>query len=309
MRLFDLHCDTITECCTRELPLKENRELHLSLERGKPYYPWVQCFAVWMPDELRGEKAVAYFDRIAAYFRKEMEANQQNITFCITSADIDKSEKQRKAAAILTVEGGSVLAGDLSRVAFLRNHGVRCLTLTWNGACEIGDGVMVPNAKGLTTFGRQVIPELEQNGIIVDVSHASEPLFYDVAELARKPFIATHSNAKAVCNHPRNLTDEQFKIIRDRGGLVGLNFYGAFLREDGTANFDDAFRHVYHFLSLGGEKTLAIGSDFDGAEMMDQMDGIEKVEALAEHFYKRGLKETLIDRIFYQNAKEFLDFL
>lgn len=307
MRVFDLHCDTITECCKRGLSLRENQELHISLERGLRYTPWCQCFAIWIPDALRGQAALRFFDAVVAYFQQTGNENHHDITICINKEDFNESE--RGCNAILTVEGGAVLAGDLANVARLQAAGVRALTLTWNGSNEIGDGAMVRSPRGLTEFGRQVIPALERHGILVDVSHASDPMFYDVASLAEKPFIATHSNARAVCDHPRNLTDEQFKIIRERGGLVGLNLHCWFLQEDGNATFDDAFRHVYHFLSLGGEKTLALGTDFDGAEILKDVGDIRNLEDLGGYFYKQGLKTVLIDQIFYQNAKDFFDSL
>lgn len=305
MRVFDLHCDTITECFQRGLSLVGNRELHISLKRGQGYAPWYQCFAVWIPDTLRGQAALSFFQTVAAYFQQNVKENAEYITLSIDEGGAEKC----RCHGLLTVEGGAVLAGDIKNVDCLTDAGVRALTLTWNGGNEIGDGAMVRCPKGLTGFGRQVIPALEARNILVDVSHASDPLFYDVAALAQKPFIATHSNARAVCNHPRNLTDDQFRLIRDRGGLVGLNLHRWFLREDDQATLDDAFRHVYHFLSLGGEKTLALGTDFDGAEILDDVRGIRDLEILAGYFYKQGLKTALIDRIFYQNAKDFLDSL
>lgn len=306
MRIFDLHCDTITECYNRRLSLQNNRELHISLERGQRFAPWYQCYAIWIPDELRGQAAVRFFEEAARFFQQSA-AGAKNTTICINKEDFNKMENQH--GAVLTVEGGAVLAGNIDNVALLAKYGVRALTLTWNGSCELGDGAMVDDPKGLTKFGRRVITALEQHNIVVDVSHASEPLFYDAAELAEKPFIATHSNAKAVCDHPRNLTDEQFEIIRERGGLVGLNLHRWFLKENGEATLDDVFRHAYHFLSLGGENTVALGTDFDGADILTPVKNIEYLEALADHFSKRGLTDTTIDRIFYQNAKDFFDSL
>ena len=307
MRVFDLHCDTITECYDRRLSLRDNRELHIALERGRKYDPWVQCFAVWISDTLRGQAAVRYFDRAASFLRQEAEKNQEEITICINKEDFNKLDN--KCGAVLTVEGGAVLAGDLDNIARLRQQGVRAMTLTWNGGCEIGDGAMVRHPSGLTPFGRQAIPLLEENNIVVDVSHASDPLFDDVAALAKRPFIATHSNSRGVCDHPRNLTDRQFGIIRDRGGLVGLNLYRDFLREDGHATLDDVFRHVYHFLELGGEGTLAMGTDFDGCDVLEAVSGIQDLTMLAEYFYTQGLQTRLIDRIVSENAKDFFDSL
>ncbi|MDD5953114.1 MAG: membrane dipeptidase [Oscillospiraceae bacterium] len=306
MNIFDLHCDTITACYDRRLSLQHNGELHLSLERGSRYDPWVQCFAVWIPDTLRGQAAVDYFTAVAAFLEATAAKTEQMI-LCTKKEDLNKTGPV--CHGLLTVEGGAVLAGDLSNIEHLHRHHVRALTLTWNGSCEIGDGAMVAHPRGLTPFGKQVIPALEEADILVDVSHASEPLFYDVASLAQKPIIATHSNARAICDHPRNLTDEQFLEIKRCGGLVGLNLHRWFLREDGEATLDDVFCHVAHFLSLGGEKTLALGTDFDGAELGKVLRGIEDLERLADDFSRRGLSDGLIHQIFYQNAKDFFDSL
>ena len=164
------------------------------------------------------------------------------------------------------------------------------LTLTWNGGKRAGPGGDGSGRRGAYPFGRQVVPALEQAGILVDVSHASPELFWDVMALAKKPVVASHSNAKAVCGHPRNLTDEQFTAIRDAGGLVGLNFYKGFLNDrPEQAAMEDVLRHAEHFLSLGGEDTLAMGSDFDGAALPADMPGLEAVPQLYELFLRRKL--------------------
>ena len=188
----------------------------------------------------------------------------------------------------------------------MKDAGVKILTLTWNGSCEFGDGVLVDNAGGLTEFGIKAVQMLEESSIIVDVSHASEQLFYDVCDYSKKPFIATHSNSKKICNNKRNLTDSQFKEIAERGGLVGITFCKKFLSDEcSEVDFDDILKHVYHFLELGGENTISIGSDFDGAEVPDCLNGIGCVENLYEYFLSKRLSENLVDDIFFNNAYNF----
>ena len=179
------------------------------------------------------------------------------------------------------------------------------MTLTWNGSCEIGDGALVKHPSGLTEFGRQVVRNMEEYKMAVDISHASDPLFYEVAEMATRPLVASHSNSRAVCSHPRNLTDEQFGMIRDSGGLVGLNFYPAFLENSGEASYLSVLKHAEHFLSLGGEETLSIGSDFDGADMPNGIRGIQDIGILYEAFLKHGYKEDIVKAIFFENAYKF----
>lgn len=304
LNYFDLHCDTIEECYLHRQSLWENN-LMLSLARGKNYAPWFQLFAVWIPDTCRGEDAFDFFCSVYRKFKMELSLHAGHILQCRTARDMETAEGQGRCGALLAVEGGAVLGGELNRVRRLADCGVRAVTLTWNGNCELGDGAMVENPKGLTAFGKSAVREMENCGIVIDVSHASDPLFYDVAELTAKPFIATHSDARSICGHKRNLTDEQFAIIRDRGGLVGINLCPKFLNDSGKAGFADILRHVEHFLSLGGENTLALGTDFDGAAMSEGISGIESMEELADYFAWHQYGDSLINALFYQNARRF----
>ena len=154
------------------------------------------------------------------------------------------------------------------------------------------------------------MPEMRKYRILPDISHASDALFYDTASLYDGPLVASHSDARAVCAHPRNLTDEQAREIICRGGLIGLNLCPFFLRADAdSAVLSDMLRHAEHFLSLGGEKTLCIGGDFDGTDLPCDVYGVEAMEVLAELFLRHGYAETLVENIFYGNARAFGIFL
>ena len=180
------------------------------------------------------------------------------------------------------------------------------LTLTWNGENELGSGS--DTKKGLTDFGRAAVHRMEDAGILVDVSHLNDQGFADLTRIARKPFIATHSNSRAVCDHPRNLTDEQFCTIRDMGGLVGINYYRFFIREDGiTADITDLIAHIDHFLALGGEDILCCGSDFDGAEIPPYLNSIDKVANLHAALLAHGIDEEVIQKILFENVHRFFN--
>ena len=261
MRYFDLHCDTLVECLSKGKSLLRN-DLHVSVEKGARFAPYIQCAAVWLPDTVRGAEAFAYFERHADFLDRAVESGAFRLIR--TGADVEALENAQGVGLMLTVEGGAAIAGKLENIERLRARGVRMMTLTWNGSNEIGSGVLSGDAFGLTPFGRQAVAELERQGIVIDVSHASERLFEDVASNTSRPFVASHSNAKAVCGHARNLTDAQFAEIRSRGGLVGLNFYKAFLNDaPEKAGVDDLYAHAEHFLALGGEQVLALGGDYD----------------------------------------------
>lgn len=304
MKLFDLHCDTLYRAFFENGGLFNN-DFHISFDRIDSIEPYIQCMAVWVPDEFRNKNAIQLFENCRKKLNDELK--DTNIKIIRSQDDIIEVESKKGKGVVLTVEGGAVLGGKLENVDYLAECGVKIMTLTWNGNCELGDGIGVEGAKGLTDFGKSVIAKMEQNSIVVDVSHSSVPMFYDVAELSTKPFCATHSNSKQICPHRRNLTDEQFSIIKDKGGIVGLNLSRGFLREDeDKACMLDVLRHAEHFLSLGGEKTLAIGTDFDGTDIPIDMTGIESMNKLYELFLKHNYNEKLLEDIFFNNARNFL---
>ena len=218
---------------------------------------------------------------------------------------MEKAWAAGKTAAFLTIENGSVLAGDLSRVHTLAEQGVRAITLTWNGENELGSGHTTDH--GMSEFGKAAVREMEKENILVDVSHLNDPGFADLLEVATKPFVATHSNARAICAHKRNLTDVQIKEMVRRGCLIGLNYYGPFLRDGGAVrSLDDVYRHVAHFFDLGARKNLALGSDFDGAVLPPCLDSPEKAADFYEYLLSRGVSQQDADGIFFENARTFL---
>lgn len=304
MRFFDLHCDTLYRCLEEDASLCRNN-FHISLQKGNAFENWGQCFAAWIPDELRGSDAVSLVDRAIAKFEAELEANKHFMQKCTSAKNLKDAEKARKCASILALEGGAALDGKISELYKVATRGVKIITLTWNGHCELGDGCGVLNPLGITAFGKEAVKKMQELGVFVDVSHASDKLFYDVVNVSQKPIIATHSNSRAVCGHKRNLTDEQFRLIKDSGGIVGINFCKDFLNERGAAGFDDILAHVEHFLQLGGEHTICMGSDFDGADMPSGISGIESIGSLRDYFAQKGYGDDILEDIFYNNAHRF----
>ena len=284
MRIFDLHCDTLYRANNEKASVADNG-FEFSFKKAAEY-----------------ASAFRLFDDCCRLINRELNDNPCGFHKAENSEELEKSSYN----IILSVEGGAVLGGDLNRVELLKKRGVRFLTLTWNGRNEIGDGILCDNPKGLSSFGKELIPVLEENNIIIDISHASEPLFYDVAQLSKKPFVATHSNSRKYCSNKRNLTDEQFRYICKSGGIVGLNFHRYFLKDDGKADFSDIEKHMEHFLSLGGEDNISLGSDFDGAEMPYCIKGVESMADLYGYFLSRNYSEELLRKIFYNNAERFL---
>lgn len=297
MRYFDLHCDTLYRAVTENRNLYDN-DFHISVKYKDSFEKWVQCFAVWIPDGITLQEAQDLYQKAVRRLKLDCAENSLAI--------YDGSGFENKTTAVLTVEGGRLIGNDLQNIKRLADDNVKIVTLTWNGDNQIGCGAQTDNDTGLTSFGKTVIRELEKNKIVVDVSHLSDGSFYDTAENATAPFIASHSNSRTICNHRRNLTDEQFTVIRDKGGIVGLNFYRDFL-SCGNAGIKDIIKHTEHFLSLGGENTIAVGSDFDGCDIPDDICGIADVPKIYNEFLRLNYSETLVKKIFWQNAANFFE--
>ena len=227
MDIIDLHCDTLYKSVTENISFGSSRAE--AKPNRDPESHKLQCYAIWIPDSCPGDEAEALF--LMAHKRLQRECKEQGIKIIKPHQPLDSFRKYRNTA-FFTVENGLALNGKLENVRLLADCGVRMMTLTWNAANQIGDGADVKDGHGLSGFGRAAVREMEKYHIIADVSHASQKLFYDVAEIAKMPFVASHSNAYSVTPHRRNLTDEQFMIIKERGGLVGINFHNAFLNNE-----------------------------------------------------------------------------
>ena len=303
--IIDLHCDTLTAFRrqTNAVDSLNCSHAHFSLSGVPRQSHWAQCCAIFLPDELHGQAAIEYYNHHQSSFHRQMEKFSSLAQPCRNGQDIEQAWLQGKTAALLTVENGSALAGKLERTESLAADGVKIMTLTWNGRNEIASGW--DTDEGLSDFGRAVIPEMERLGILVDISHLNDTGFFQALSYLEKPFVATHSNARTVCSHRRNLSDDQIREMIDRRCLIGLNYYHDFLRDGGGATREDLFLHLAHFLELGAENCIALGSDFDGADIPEDLDCPQKVANLYQYMLDRGLGRELCDKVFFQNALTF----
>ena len=301
MKLFDLHCDTLTEymgCPSGSLDAPESAYSLSGIPAGLRS---AQCTAVFIPDGLAPEARTA---RYLTCLRELKAQEGERLAQCTTAAEIEAAWAKNQTAAVLTVENGSLLRGELDRLPGLYADGVRMMTLTWNGINEIGSGKV--SRLGLTDFGKALVPEMERLGMLCDVSHLNDPGFEDFIRIAEKPFVASHSNARALCPHPRDLTDGQLREMIARRCLVGLNFFSPFLRDDGEyARPEDLLRHADHILELGGQDLLALGSDFDGAALPPWLRSVADEAALADLFLNHGFGQELTEKLMYRNALDF----
>ncbi len=252
MNYIDLHCDALTSEGVFVVT-KEN------LRRGGCL---LQCFAAFIRErEGRFARALALCDKFDKLCETEGYVPVRKFS------DI----RFGRINALLTVEEGGAIEGSLEKLEALYRRGVRMMTLTWNFQNEIGApnafGAPIEPQTGLTPFGKTAVERMRELGMLVDVSHGSDVLVKDVAAVMRGiPFVASHSNAREIFPHPRNLGDEQIRLIAESGGVVGLNFYDRFLGADRTADGQRQalLAHAEHIIKIGGEDVLALGSDFDG---------------------------------------------
>lgn len=297
-KIFDLHCDTISTAMNNNKSMYQN-DLHIDLCRGLENFVWVQTFALFIEDKYIQNGAFDNFIKQYNFFQNHLEKYKDKYNNVLYNKNI----LENKCNYILSVEGGSMLEGKIDNIQELVKRNIGIFTLTWNSANEIAGGVN--SDIGLTSFGKQVVTELENNNIIVDVSHINERSFYDVASMAVKPIIASHSNSKTICNNKRNLTDEQIKFIIDNKGLIGINYYTYFINDKDDCSIDEMCKHVEYILSLGGEHILSLGSDFDGASVSSEIENIKGVEKLYNSMIKY-FKKDITDKIFFDNANSFV---
>jgi len=300
--LFDAHCDTLFGMRDTGQALREN-SLHVDLNRGGGYAPYAQFFAIF------GFDGSQCFVDEYKLFEEALAINQDLMVHCRTGAQAREAAQRGKIAAFLAVEGAEILECSLERLGEAHQLGLRMLTLTWHTPNALSGTNAKETERGLSDLGRKFVHSCADLGVIVDVSHLSEPGFWDVEEVAKKPFVASHSNSKRLCNHSRNLTDDQFLALVRAGGVTGINLYSAFLGEDqDKVDIDTVIAHMEHFLSLGGEKSIALGADLDGCEHLPRgIHGVQNVEKIAQRLLQKNYPEDLVCDIFYHNLMRVVD--
>ena len=303
-RVFDGHCDTPIELWLENQPLRENT-LAVSLARAQRLGGWAQFFAfctAWVEAKLPRPEI---FSRALEHFSAQLRENADKITLCRTAIEADAAMQAGKCAAFLAIEGAEAVREDEGLLELAYEKGVRMVSLVWN----LPNGLAAPcgSDEGLSEKGKNFFRRAQKLGMIVDVSHLSGRGFWDMAELAEKPLVASHSNSRALCAHPRNLTDEQFRAICQLGGTVGLNLVGPFLSEDGAATLDGFRRHLDHFLELGGEGHVAVGLDLDGTtELPAGFTGVEHHRTLAAYLAGCGYSEKTMQSLLCGSWMEVL---
>lgn len=315
MKVVDMHCDTISELYKDHkrggrASIFENAMM-IDIKKMQTGDYGLQNFALYTNLERAGGRPFEYCMGLLDTFYRELEAHQDIIGIVKSYRDIEENWNRGKMSALLTIEEGGVCQGELS---FLRNFyrlGVRMMTLTWNFPNELGfpnKRNQVPDREnGLTETGIQFVQEMERLGMIIDISHLGDAGIRDVFRYTNKPFVASHSNARAIASHPRNLTDEMIRSLAERGGVMGINYYSCFLRDfpEGEARasrISDMVEHMKYIRKVGGIGCIGLGSDFDGIDGELEMKDASMLPLLAEAMKREGFSETEIEAVFHKNV-------
>jgi len=308
MKIFDLHSDTLTRKSFAAEGLAAE-DLHISLEKLKKGDSLAQCFAVFLHQKYilkSGEGLFNYYRRHVELLKQELAKYPGEIARTVSAEEIRDHETRGLLSAVLTVEGGEALEGKLENLKIMKEDGVPMLTLTWNFENELGFSHM--QGGHLKPFGKEAVEYMQELGIRPDVSHLSDEGFWDTLDINRGkgPVVASHSCARALCGHTRNLTDEMLRALGNAGGLVGVNFNDPFLHDDteGRPNYssiEEVARHMLHMINEAGIEALAWGSDFDGIDSTLEWQDFAGMQLLVDRL-RKDLTASELEKVCFRNA-------
>lgn len=297
--IFDAHCDVLMKLFMEpEISFVDSDKLHITKRELIDTGGKVQCFAIYIPEQvhtdMRFQAALAMID----IFHKKI-LSEPEMKFIRSRKDID-ALKEKEIGALLTLEGCDCIGDDLLKMKTLLQLGVTSVGLTWNYANLVADGALEKRGGGLTRFGKSVVALLNEQSVWCDLSHLSESGFWDTIKISKFP-IASHSNAYHLCPHPRNLKDSQIKALLQNNGTIGVTFVPQFLSKGASATIKDIINHIDHICSLGGDKQIGFGSDFDGIEeMVDNLTSYRNYQNLIDELHRLYSTE-FVNGILYKN--------
>ena len=311
MKIIDLHCDTISKIYEKRKQglitnlRKNNFDVDLIKMVNSNYL--VQCFAIFVKYPQKNIFKTTL--EMINLYQQEIKNNSDLIEFAYSYEQIKENYNNSKMSAILTIEEGNVIENNINNISILAKLGVKIMTLTWNVYNEIG----YPNNvfenrienNNITDFGKKVILELNRNNIIIDVSHLNDQGIKDVLKISTKPIIASHSNCRSVCNHVRNLPDYLILEIKEKKGLIGINYYPNFVSKENNS-IDELIKHLLHLKQINCLDIVSLGSDFDGIEKhLKELQNCNDLKNLVDKLkeYKFTLDE--IENICYKNSLKF----
>lgn len=320
-RFIDMHCDTISELYSKKIEGKPyslfENDLDIDIKRLSAGGAYIQCFAMFTY-LMNVDSAYVHANALTDLYYEELEKNKEYIAPLLCRADMEKNDKDGKISALLTLEEGECVEGSAEKLKHFYDRGARMMNITWNfknslghpNLVDVNNGSVSPDTvNGLTEKGKEIVEYMVELGMVVDTSHSSDKSFYDVADIVKGPFVASHSNCRELCGHTRNLTDDMIRVLAEHGGVSGINYCPAFIREDRpeVITAQDLAAHVMHFIKVGGEDVVGIGTDYDGINSRRlQVRDPSYAPMLWDCLVSMGLSEDQADKVFYKNVKRVL---
>ena len=316
MPIIDLHCDTIMKLYENKNSQLFENHFQIDLKRLQQNDFLLQTFAIFLDKNQypnRKETALHMYQR----FIKELEKNSGTISIIKSQSDYCENKANKQISALLTLEEGGILEGKIENLEEFYQLGVRLITLTWNYPNEIGTPnilywdkekhILAENQTGLTKFGFECIQRMSELHMIIDLSHASDQVAKDVLASSTQGIVASHSNARKLTPHPRNLSDELIRKIAAKNGLIGINFFDQFLKLNQPSDLPTAIsEHLWYMYQLVGEDHLCFGSDFDGIPVHPDLNDVNSFPKIIQELKQKGFSSRQIEKISYLNAENFI---
>jgi len=253
-------------------------------------------------DKTSLDVAFAKAERLISEIESMVAQNAHSVGIAYTPDDLYRLKREGRRALMLGIENGYAIGDEINRIEHFRRRGIVYMTLCHNGDNDLCDSARGSSEHGgLSTLGREAIREMNRVGMMIDLSHASENSFYQAIEVSHTPIVCSHSSARALCDHPRNLTDDQLRTLAASGGVVQTCLYDGFLRQEGGATIKDAIRHICHMVNIAGINHVGIGTDFDGDGGVIGCADASEVINLTRSLLAEGFSEEDIEKLWGGN--------
>ena len=304
--MIDLHCDTIMQL----LDHPDSGDLYrntwkIDIEKLQKAHSKVQDFALFIN---LGEANDPYgrYEEMRNLCTTQIHLYGEHIQHVLSYQDVESVYESGKIGALMSIEEGGVLGGDLDKLKQAYQDGVRLITLTWNYPNGLGEPHCGEQHKKLTPKGIEFVEAMQDLGIVVDCSHLNDAGTEQLGDILDVPFVASHSNAREVTAHTRNLPDNLIKLIANKGGVIGLNFAQSFLGTSPVSRIDDIVKHGLYLINKGGEDVVALGTDFDGIKPNTEIKDASEMYRLYDAFKEAGLSVEQCEKLFWKNADRLL---
>ena len=304
--MIDLHCDTIMQL----LDHPDSGDLYrntwkIDIEKLQKAHSKVQDFALFINLGKTNDPYDRY-EEMRNLCTTQIHLYGEHIQHVLSYQDVESVYESGKIGALMSIEEGGVLGGDLDKLKQAYQDGVRLITLTWNYPNNLGEPHCGEQHKKLTPKGIEFVEAMQDLGIVVDCSHLNDAGTEQLGDILDVPFVASHSNAREVTAHTRNLPDNLIKLIANKGGVIGLNFAQSFLGTSPVSRIDDIVKHGLYLINKGGEDVIALGTDFDGIKPNTEIKDASEMYRLYDAFKEAGLSVEQCEKLFWKNADRLL---